>query len=196
MRLTFENRAFLRRLKRRSEEWRWERQPMPPIDVSRTYLELRSPKDLVAEAGARGQVQLERVENCPPSFYRFLYAEVGRPYHWQDRLRWTDEQIRAHLAGQIDLWVPYIRGVPAGYFELARHDDGSVEIAYFGLLPEFVGRGLGKYLLTRAVEEAWTLHANRVWLHTCTLDHPSALPNYLKRGFQPVRTEVYRTEIS
>ena len=168
---------------------------MPRIDVTRTYLELRAPEDLVAEASAPEQVRLERVESCPPSFFRFLYSEVGRQHHWRDRLPWTDEQIRAHLAGPIDLWVPYVRAVPAGYFELARHDDGSVEIAYFGLLPEFVGRGLGKYLLTRAVEEAWALHPNRVWLHTCTLDHPSALPNYLKRGFQPVRTEVYQTEI-
>jgi GNAT superfamily N-acetyltransferase len=79
----------------------------------------------------------------------------------------------------------------AGYFELREHDDGSVEIAYFGLLPAFIGRGWGKYLLTRATQAAWELGPNRVWLHTCTLDHPSALPNYLKRGFRPVRTEVY-----
>jgi GNAT superfamily N-acetyltransferase len=80
---------------------------------------------------------------------------------------------------------------PAGYFELREHDDGSAEIAYFGLLPAFIGRGWGKYLLTRATQAAWELGPNRVWLHTCTLDHPSALPNYLKRGFRPVRSEVY-----
>jgi len=80
---------------------------------------------------------------------------------------------------------------PAGYFELRQHENGSVEIAYFGLLPDFIGRGWGKYLLNRAVESAWLLGANRVWLHTCTLDHPAALPNYLKRGFRPVRQETY-----
>jgi GNAT superfamily N-acetyltransferase len=82
-------------------------------------------------------------------------------------------------------------GGPAGYFELREHDDASVEIAYFGLLPDFIGRGWGKYLLTRAVQIAWDLGATRVWLHTCTLDHPAALPNYLKRGFRPLRTEEY-----
>jgi GNAT superfamily N-acetyltransferase len=80
---------------------------------------------------------------------------------------------------------------PAGYFELRQHEDGSVEIAYFGLLPNFIGRGWGKYLLTRAVDTAWSLDPKRVWLHTCTLDHPAALPNYLKRGFRRVREEVY-----
>src|SRR5918995_1859877 len=80
---------------------------------------------------------------------------------------------------------------PTGYFELRAHQDDSVEIAYFGLLPDFIGRGWGKYLLTRAVQSAWQQGPRRVWLHTCTLDHPAALPNYLKRGFRPVRQEVY-----
>ena len=84
---------------------------------------------------------------------------------------------------------------PAGYFELEREEDGSVQVAYFGLLPEFVGRGLGKYLLTRAVEEAFDLGASRVWLHTCTLDHPGALPNYLARGFRKTREETYTAEV-
>jgi GNAT superfamily N-acetyltransferase len=83
----------------------------------------------------------------------------------------------------------------AGYFELRQHQDRSVEIAYFGLLPAFIGRGWGKYLLTRAVESAWQLGTDRVWLHTCTLDHPAALSNYLKRGFRPFREEVYRVEL-
>jgi GNAT superfamily N-acetyltransferase len=85
---------------------------------------------------------------------------------------------------------------PAGYFELRRHDDGGVEIAYLGLLPEFFGRGWGKYLLEQAVRQAWATGASRVWLHTCTLDHPAALPNYLQRGFRPVREEVYVTELA
>jgi GNAT superfamily N-acetyltransferase len=80
--------------------------------------------------------------------------------------------------------------VPAGYFELRRQPDGAVEIAYFGLLPEFIGRGLGKFLLSEATRRAWELGATRVWLHTNTLDHAAALPNYLARGFSVVRTET------
>jgi GNAT superfamily N-acetyltransferase len=87
------------------------------------------------------------------------------------------------------------QAAPAGYFELKRWADDSVEIAYFGLLPDYIGRGWGKYLLTEAVRAAWSENPVRVWLHTCTLDHPAALPNYLQRGFQPVREEVYSAEI-
>jgi GNAT superfamily N-acetyltransferase len=90
----------------------------------------------------------------------------------------------------------YFEGSPAGYFELEKHDDGSIEIAYFGLLQEFLGRGLGKHLLSVAVEQAWSDGANRVWLHTCTLDDPAAMPNYIKRGFQPFNTEKYFTELA
>ncbi|MEP6573511.1 MAG: GNAT family N-acetyltransferase, partial [Gemmatimonadota bacterium] len=120
--------------------------------------------------------------------------EVGRHYQWTDRLHWSDDRICEHLGGPVWLWLLSVRGAPAGYFELARSDDGGIEIAYFGMLPEFVGQGIGKQMLTRAVEEAWALEPIRVWLHTCTLDHPSALPNYIKRGFRPIREEKYLVE--
>jgi GNAT superfamily N-acetyltransferase len=168
---------------------------MPTIDVTRTYLEMHSPAELVREGAIGREVRLEQVANCPWHFYRYLYAEVGREYHWTDRLTWTESQFRAWLAGPSTLWLLSVRGSPAGFFELRRHEDQSVEIAYFGLLPDFVGRGLGKFLLTRAVEEAWALGTSRVWLHTCTLDHPGALPNYLKRGFRKTREEVYQAII-
>jgi ribosomal protein S18 acetylase RimI-like enzyme len=168
---------------------------MPPVEVTRTYLEMRSPDDLRPAARPGDPPRLERVEACPGSFFRYLYAEVGRAYHWTDRLSWTDEQVRAHLSDPaVSLWLLTSRAAPAGYFELRAHDDRSVEIAYFGLLPEFVGRGWGGYLLTLAVGSAWDMKPDRVWLHTCTLDHPAALPNYLRRGFRPVREEVYTTE--
>jgi GNAT superfamily N-acetyltransferase len=168
---------------------------MPTVSVTRTYLEMTSPADLVADGRVGPEVRLEPVTDCPWHFYRYLYAEVGREYHWKDRLPWTAEEFRAWLAGPSVVWLLSVQGAPAGFFELRRHEDDSIEIAYFGLLPEFVGRGLGKLLLTRAVEEAWALRPSRVWLHTCTLDHASALPNYLRRGFRKVRSEVYQTTI-
>jgi GNAT superfamily N-acetyltransferase len=168
---------------------------MPLIDVVRTYLEMASPADLVPVASPGSEVRIEPVRNCPWHFYRYLYVEVGRQYHWVDRLSWTEEQIRAWLSGPSTVWLMTVAGVPAGYFELRGHPDGSVEIAYFGLMPEFVGQGLGKYLLARAVEAAWAEKPSRVWLHTCTLDHPSALPNYLKRGFRKVRDETYQARV-
>lgn len=165
---------------------------MPSVEVVRTYLEMRSPGDLRPAREPADAPRLERIEACPPSFFRYLYAEVGRAYHWTDRLSWTDERVLAHLSDpDVSLWLLSSRAAPAGYFELRRHQDRSVEVAYFGLLPEFLGRGWGGHLLTLAVRSAWATGPERVWLHTCTLDHPAALPNYLKRGFRPVREEVY-----
>lgn len=164
--------------------------------VTRTYLELRSPADLQPAPAPDPAPRIERLGECPASLYRYLYTEVGRAFHWTDRLRWSDETIRAHLASPgLSLWLLTWQGAPAGYFELTPHDDGSVEIAYFGLLPEYIGRGWGKYLLTEAARAAWRERPARVWLHTCTLDHPAALPNYLQRGFRPVREETYTAEV-
>jgi GNAT superfamily N-acetyltransferase len=157
---------------------------------TRTYLEITDPNAChQAWTGVAG-VRVDRVEGCPSTYFRYLYQEVGRAYGWVDRLTWADDEIARHLADPaISLWVMTVTNAPAGYFELRRDDGGSVEIAYFGLLPEFVGRGLGGHLLSVAVERAFGSGARRVWLHTCTKDHPAALPNYLKRGFVPFRTE-------
>jgi GNAT superfamily N-acetyltransferase len=156
---------------------------------------MREPSELVAAPSPNGAARIERLGFCPTAFFRYLYAEVGRAYHWTDRLSWSDERIRAYLdAGDVALHVLYVQGSPAGYFELRAHPDRSIEVAYFGLMGDFIGRGLGGWLLTRAVQTAWTEGPERVWLHTCTLDHPNALPNYLRRGFRPVRHEVYQVE--
>jgi GNAT superfamily N-acetyltransferase len=160
--------------------------------VTRTYLEMLSPDELRPAAVAEPLPTIERLEQCTVELFRALYGEVGRAYRWTDRLRWTDDTIRQHVETPgVSLWLMSWEDAPAGYFELREHTDGSVEIAYFGLLPHFIGRGWGKYLLTCAVQSAWRLGATRVWLHTCTLDHPAALPNYLKRGFRAIRTEEY-----
>jgi GNAT superfamily N-acetyltransferase len=162
------------------------------IQVRRTFLEMRSPADLKPAATPQPELTVERLQPCSPAMFRYLYAEVGRAFRWTDRLSWTDEQVARHLADpRTSVWLLSWEEVPAGYFELREHDDESVEIAYFGLLPDFIGRGWGKYLLTRATGTAWSFSPARVWLHTCTLDHPAALPNYLKRGFRPVREETY-----
>lgn len=166
------------------------------LEVTRTYLEMRSPGDLRPAPIPKQEPVVNHLKECPRELFRHLYAEVGREFRWTDRLGWTDEQVQRHLADpRTSVWLMSWDGSPAGYFELRDHGDDSVEIAYFGLLPAFIGRGWGKYLLTRATQAAWALGPKRVWLHTCTLDHPSALPNYLKRGFRAVRQEVYTVAI-
>ena len=168
---------------------------MASLDVTRTYLEMRSPEDLVAAPAPGPGARVERLGFCPTTFFRYLYAEVGRAHRWTDRLGWTDDQTRGYLdGGEVSVHVLYFEGAPAGYYELRRHPDHSIEVAYFGLMADYIGRGLGGWLLTQATQAAWAERPDRVWLHTCTLDHPNALPNYLRRGFQVVRREVYQID--
>jgi len=165
------------------------------MEVTRTYLEMRAPSDLRPARNDDPLIKIELQRDCPVELFRFLYAEVGKNYYWTDRLHWTDEQTGAYLQQPgVSLWLMTYDEDTAGYFELKKCDDGSTEIAYFGLMPEFIGRGLGKHLLTCATEQAWADGANRVWLHTCTDDDPAALPNYLKRGFKPFKSEKYEVE--
>ena len=169
---------------------------MPPVDVRKTYLQLESRADFSPSPCPDPQARVEPVFGAPASFFRYLYVEVGRAYHWVDRLPWTDDQLRQRLAQPgVFLHVLSVAGAPAGYFELEKHLDGSVEVAYFGLLPEFLGRGFGGYLLSEAVVAAWALEPSRVWLHTCTLDAKAALPNYLARGFRPFKEEHYVAQL-
>jgi GNAT superfamily N-acetyltransferase len=162
------------------------------IEVTRTYLEMREPAELRPARINDPLIRIERQEDCTVDLFRFLYREVGKNYYWTDRLGWTEEEIRAYLSQpNVTLWLMTYDAETAGYFELKKSEDNSTEIAYFGLIEKFIGRGLGKHLLTSAVEQAWADGAIRVWLHTCTDDDRAALPNYLKRGFKPYKTETY-----
>jgi GNAT superfamily N-acetyltransferase len=166
-------------------------------DVRRTYLELRSPAELRPVPTPGDPPELTREAPCSVALSRALYREVGRDYHWRDRDALSDAELEAYLSRpEVEVHVMRREGNPLGFFELMRHDDGSAEIVLFGLMPAAQGQGLGKWLLTRAVGEAWGLGATRVWLHTCTLDSPRALPNYLARGFVPYRSEIYTVNMA
>jgi GNAT superfamily N-acetyltransferase len=116
------------------------------------------------------------------------YTAVGAHWWWYSRLSWDDARWLAYLERpELETWVAYVSGTPAGYFELERQHDAAVELASFGLLPRFIGKGIGGTLLTTAITRAWEMGAQRVWLHTCTLDHPQALANDQARGFRIVR---------
>ncbi len=162
------------------------------LEVTRTYLELAErPSDSAGVTWPPG-VALAHEANCSVALARALYTAVGSAHHWHDRDAWTDERLAAHLAQpSVTVWVLRDADRPVGYFELAREDPTSVEIVYFGLVPKAQGRGLGKRLLESAIHAGFATPASRVWLHTCTLDHAAALPNYVARGFLPFRTERY-----
>lgn len=162
------------------------------VIATRTYLEMTDRLALRAGRVPDVDARVTRREGCDPELWRHLYSTVGAAYHWVDRLPWTEDEIRAYLSDPaISIWLVTVGETLAGYFELRREEDASFEIVYFGLLPEFTGRGLGGFLLTEAVARAWTAGARRVWLHTCSFDHPLAIQNYLARGFTVFKTEQY-----
>jgi GNAT superfamily N-acetyltransferase len=168
--------------------------------VTRTYLQLLDRAQFKDGFGDFPDIAIARVPKPLPALYRLCYRAVGEAFHWRDRWDWTDQEIAAHLADPaIQLFVASHNGDAgdglAGWYELRQvAEDDSVEIAYFGIVAAEFGRGFGKHLLSSAVRDAWALGPNRVWLHTCTLDHPNALPNYLARGFTPYRTETYEVD--
>jgi len=159
--------------------------------VTVRYLEMRSPAELRSRRVSRADVTFTHIDPPWPELNRFFYTHVGATHYWVDRLPWTREQWLAQLRRpEIETWVLSVAGLPAGYVELERQAEKNVEIVYFGLLARFAGQGLGAHLLTCAAERAWAAGAARVWLHTCSLDHPAALPNYIAGGFREVRIET------
>ena len=157
---------------------------------------MKNPAELRGVSFSDPDARVELRSPCPLDTYRRLYKEVGQDWYWHSRLKWSDQQLAAHLENPaVTVYELMVGDESAGYFELKRHGDGSVEIEYFGLNPRFIGRKLGGAMLTRAVEEAWNLGASRVWLHTCTLDSEHALPNYKSRGFRAFKTERLEADI-
>lgn len=152
-----------------------------------TFLEMTAEPLLHVAPPAKLKISLMRAEMPTVAFYRFLYDAVGRSFHWVDRKRLGDAELAAiiHDPG-VEVWVVYVAGQPAGYFEVdARRAPTEVELEYFGLIPEFHGLGLGKWLLAEAIRACWSRKPQRVIVQTCTLDGPAALPLYQKLGFVP-----------
>jgi len=140
--------------------------PQPDIDLPQPLLAMRS-------------------HQCTPAFYRFLYSTVGEGWKWLDRRAWSDQELVRQLhRPELQLWVLYHQGTPAGYSELLHHGD-EVNVCYFGLMGDYLGKGLGRLWLGWTLHQAWKSRPNRVWLNTCDLDHPAALPLYQKLGLQP-----------
>ena len=127
--------------------------------------------------------------------YRKYYYGVGEKWHWLDRIVMLDEELFEKInADNVEIFIFYINNEPAGYAEFLI-EPKYTEIVYFGLLPGFIGKGLGKYFLQWVIEKAWNYNPEWIQLNTCTLDHPNALPNYKTAGFIPVITEIQQRRI-
>jgi len=160
------------------------------LDVVITYLEMTTPPTSAPPPKPLKNIALLKAEAPTLSFYRFLYGNVGAPWLWYERRIMSDEALNEAINNDgVDVFVLYLGGVPAGYFELNFNDLENLELAYFGLMPEFVGLKLGPYLLRQAIDTAWTHDPGRVWVNTCTLDHPAALGVYQRAGFTPFNQE-------
>lgn len=161
----------------------------PARDVTVTHLVMESPRALRPSHGAPPGVALQH-EALPvaAAVARECYRRVGAPWHWTDRAEWPEAAWAESLAEVgTELWTARAGASLVGFF-LLRTGDGAVEVQYFGLVPEWIGRRVGGWLLTEAVRRAWAMGAERVVLSTCSLDGPAALPNYLARGFSVART--------
>lgn len=163
------------------------------IDVTVTYLEMRHLVAAAQPARPLGQLAIIQARDPTVGFYRFLYNTAGEPWLWYERRVLDDSALETIICDQrVRIYVLYVDGVPAGYAELDQRVSGEVELAYFAIFPHFIGRRLGPWLLDWAVNTAWSFSPERLWVNTCSLDHPKALLIYQRRGFAPYRQETVR----
>ncbi len=165
------------------------------IEVTTTSLEMLSPDMFKAKPPPRSDVAVKKVRLPTPVINHFFFVNVGRPWRWYSRLNWTIEDWKNLVEKEsTSTWIGYLADSPFGYIELDQQGE-NVEIAFFGLLPQFLSMGLGGFLLSEAIRLAWMLEPKRVWVHTCTLDHEHALNNYLARGFTIYSKETVTEQV-
>ena len=160
------------------------------IPVERNFLELRDIKKLKFNSSKENKFLIKKIK---PDFQlnKFFYKQVGKKHRWIDRLSWTDEKWINFISNKnLETYVISESDDLIGFFELLYNPDlNETEISYFGLLEEYIGKGIGGYALSEAIKKSFEKNIKRVWLHTCTLDHPNALKNYIARGMTVFKKE-------
>jgi len=161
------------------------------VETVVTYLEMTAPPHKLPPQPVGPRLALMRVDMIPLHFYRYLYATIGHDWLWVERLDMDDDALAQNVQREgIEISVLYANGAPAGYYELDLAGGETVDLVYFGLMPDWTGRKIGPWFLGCAVMEGFSGDAKRLTINTCTLDHPSALRLYQRIGFQPVRRET------
>jgi ribosomal protein S18 acetylase RimI-like enzyme len=163
-------------------------------EVKRNYLEINSIQDLIEAAKPTVNYSLNLLEPTNFQLNKFFYKNIGKKHKWIDRLVWTETQWIDYVSNEkVETYIFKYKGDLVGFFELISHSDKKeVEIAYFGLLEEFQNKKLGSYLLSEAIKKSFKESIDRVWVHTCSLDHKNALNNYIARGMKIFKTETVR----
>ena len=161
-------------------------------EVERNYLEIHSIRDLNEVVKPNKDCSLNLLEPINFQLNKFFYKNIGKKHKWTDRLVWTEAQWIDYVSSKkVKTYILKYQNDLAGYFELIFHsDEKEVEIAYFGLLEEFQNKKLGSYLLSQAIKKSFNSKINRVWVHTCSLDHKNALKNYIARGMKIFKSET------
>ena len=164
--------------------------------VERSYLEIKSINELIEKNKPFNDLYLEKVN--PPDFQlnKFFYKEIGKKHRWIDRLTWSDRNWSDYLnSSNVKTYVLKENEDLIGFFEQIFYNDKlECEIAYFGILEEYIGKKFGGYLLSEAIKKSFNFGSKRVWVHTCSLDHKHALKNYLSRGMKIYSTETAKVK--
>ena len=161
-------------------------------EVTRNYLEINSLEDLNEGSRPTSDYSLNLLDPIDFQLNKFFYKNIGKKHKWVDRLVWSEEQWIDYVSNQnVKTYVLKYKDDLVGFFELINHKDNKeVEIAYLGILEEYHNKKLGSYLLSEAIKESFKKNINRVWVHTCSLDHKNALKNYTTRGMRIFKTEI------
>ena len=159
--------------------------------VERNYLEIKSVTDLKESKVTLKECLIKLIKPADFQINKFFYKNVGKKHHWVDRLVWTEKQWIDYVSNEkVKTYVLKKKEDMAGYFELIVHSSNNeVEIAYLGLLEEYQNQKLGSYILSSAIKKAFLTYPDRVWVHTCSLDHKNALANYISRGMKIFKSE-------
>ena len=163
-------------------------------EVHRNYLEINSIEDLNDVNDPTEEYSLNLLEPQNFQLNKFFYKNIGKKHKWIDRLVWTENQWIDYVSSEkVKTYVLKYKDDLVGFFELIFHiEENEVEIAYFGILEEYQNKKLGSYLLSQAIQKSFKRDINRVWVHTCSLDHKNALNNYIARGMKIFKTETIR----
>ena len=161
-------------------------------EVQRNYLEITSIQDLIKVIEPEGDYSLDLLDPINFQLNKFFYKNIGKKHKWIDRLVWTEAQWIDYVSNKnVKTYIFKYKNNLAGFFEIiSRTEKKEVEIAYFGLLEEFQNKKLGSYLLSQAIKKSFKSNIDRVWVHTCSLDHKNALSNYIARGMKIFKTET------
>ena len=163
-------------------------------EVKRSYLEINSLTDLQESEQPTEDYIVDLIEPTDFQLNKFFYKNIGKKHKWVDRLIWTEDQWIKYVSNKnVKTFVLKNKNDLVGFFELIIHyEKKEVEIAYFGILEEHQNKKLGSYLLSDAIKKSFQENVDRVWLHTCSLDHKHALNNYLSRGMKIFKSEIVK----